>query len=247
MEIWVIWHPTYWLSGTIKALTAVFSVLTAILLTRLVPKALQLPSQSTLKRAYAEVQTASIGRKRAEEDVGRLTLWYDNLLDTAPDAMVISDSSGRILLVNRQTEKLFGYSREELIGQPVEILVPSQFRDKHPAHRAEYMALPHTRAMGEGLDLLGLRRDNSVFPIEISLSPIETTARQTRLERYPGCLGTQECGTRPARERSEVPRDSRFCPGCGGHRRYRRPHRSGQHGSGAPVRSSPGRIGRATG
>jgi PAS domain S-box-containing protein len=174
MEIWVIWHPTYWLSGMIKAIAAVFSVLTAILLTRLVPKALQLPGPSALERAHAEVQTASIGRKRAEEDVGRLNLWYHSLLDTAPDAMVISDSSGSMLLVNRQTEKLFGYAREELIGQSVEILVPSQFRDKHPAHRNEYVALPRTRAMGEGLDLLGLRKDNSVFPIEISLSPIET-------------------------------------------------------------------------
>jgi PAS domain-containing protein len=148
MEIWVIWHPTYWLSGTIKAIAAVLSVPTAILLTRLVPKALQLPDPSALNRAYAELQTASIGRKRAEEDVGRLNLWYDGLLDTAPDAMVISDSSGRILLVNRQTEKLFGYAREELIGQPVEILVPAQFRDKDPAHRNEYMALPHARAAG---------------------------------------------------------------------------------------------------
>ena len=99
---------------------------------------------------------------------------YRGLLEAAPEAMVISDSTGCILMVNVQTEKLFGYPREELIGQLVDILVPMQFRGKHPAHRAEYHAAPRTRSMGEGLELRGLRKDGSEFPVEIMLSPMKT-------------------------------------------------------------------------
>jgi PAS domain S-box-containing protein len=95
-------------------------------------------------------------------------------MEAAPDAMVISDFDGRILLVNAQTEKLFGYSREELLGQAIEVLVPERFRRKHPGHRVNYTALPRTRSMGEGLDLWGLRKDSTEFAVEISLSPIET-------------------------------------------------------------------------
>jgi PAS domain S-box-containing protein len=126
------------------------------------------------KAMHADGPAVGLGARYAQEDASRLSHWYGALLDTAPDAMVITDASGRILLINRQTERLFGYSREQLVGQPVEILVPAQFRDKHPAHRQRYMGAPRTRLMGEGLDLLGLRKDGSVFPIEISLSPIET-------------------------------------------------------------------------
>jgi PAS domain S-box-containing protein len=115
-----------------------------------------------------------IGGKSAPEDASDLSPLYGALLETAPDAIVVSDASGCILLINKQTERLFGYSRDQLVGQPVEILVPGQFRAKHAAHRDAYVALPRTRLIGEGRDLLGLRRDGSVFPVEICLSPIKT-------------------------------------------------------------------------
>jgi PAS domain S-box-containing protein len=88
--------------------------------------------------------------------------------------MVITDREGRIVLVNSQAERVFGYSRAELLGELVETLVPPRFRDHHRVHRASYVQKPQARGMGAGLDLFGRRKDGSEFPIEISLSPLET-------------------------------------------------------------------------
>jgi PAS domain S-box-containing protein len=99
---------------------------------------------------------------------------FGAFLEAAPDAVVIIDADGRIALVNAQTELLFGYSREELLGQPVERLLPERFRPGHAAHRENYRSDPRTRPMGAGLELSGLRKGGDEFPVDISLSPLPT-------------------------------------------------------------------------
>lgn len=99
---------------------------------------------------------------------------FRQIFDTAPDAMVIVDSQGCITLVNQQVERLFGFSRGELLGQKIEILVPRRYRTAHTHYRAQYTAAPDSRAMGSGLELYGTHRNGTEFPVEISLSPVST-------------------------------------------------------------------------
>jgi len=102
--------------------------------------------------------------------------WFELIVEGAPDAILMADRSRRITLINRSTELLFGYSRTELLGQPLEILVPQRFRDRHPDLVANFFATPKARSMGAGRDLFGLRKDGTEVPIEIGLNPIETAA-----------------------------------------------------------------------
>jgi PAS domain S-box-containing protein len=295
MEVWNRGHAEYWLAGVLKAVSAVASVATAILLARLVPQAWQYPSagqwmeansaletevrerrdleihlrirenrfreqaelldlifdavivrnakdeitywnrgaeelygwdaeevlgkvthelfQTVFPKALAEIQAEILetgyweaelmhrrrdgsvttvssrwvlrrdaegnpsGILESNRDIGRSKQEeqkFRNLLESAPDAIVIVDQKGLIQLINAQTEKLFGYTRAELIGAPVEALVPQCFRGRHWSHREGYAQSPQPRSMGAGLELYGRRKDGTEFPIEISLSPLET-------------------------------------------------------------------------
>ncbi len=117
-------------------------------------------------RVYGAAQDIT-ARKRAEEK-------FRGLLESAPDAMVIVNKQGEIVLINSQTQQLFGYIHDELLGKPVEVLVPKRFQINHAEHRVNYFMEPHVRLMGAGMELYGLRKDGSEFPVEISLSPLET-------------------------------------------------------------------------
>jgi len=99
---------------------------------------------------------------------------FHDLLEAAPDASVITDGDGRIVLVNANAETVFGYPRAELLGQKLETLLPARYRHNHRSHVAGYHAKPNARAMGSGLQLFGMRKDGTEFPVEVSLSPIET-------------------------------------------------------------------------
>jgi PAS domain S-box-containing protein len=150
MEVVTVWVPVYVLSASVKVLTALVSVTTAALLPFTVPQILSL------------IQTA----KASEAAEGR----FRALLEAAPDAMVVADKAGKMVLVNTQTERLFGYRRDELLGREIEMLVPARLRDQHSGNLTE----PRVRSMGAGLELYGLHKEGHEFPMEISRSPLAT-------------------------------------------------------------------------
>ncbi|PTQ80024.1 PAS domain S-box-containing protein/diguanylate cyclase (GGDEF)-like protein [Nitrosospira multiformis] len=130
-------------------------------------------SQEQRQHGYVLITSTDITHIKALRDAKLIGTKFGNLLDSAPDGIVIVNSSGRIVLVNAQAEKLFGYNADELCGQPVEMLQPPRKRDLHPGERAAYFAYPHIRTVGAEWELCGFRKDGTEFPVEMSLSPIE--------------------------------------------------------------------------
>ena len=161
MDAVLFWWPAYRLSALILFLTAIVSWMTVVAIYKYMPVALNLKTIKDFEKELME-------RKRSESK-------FIGLLESAPDAMVITNGEGKILMVNAQTEKIFGYNREEVIGKEVEIFVPQRFHHRHTSHRHGYVENPKVRGMGIGMNLFGRRKDGSEFPVEISLSPMKAT------------------------------------------------------------------------
>jgi PAS domain S-box-containing protein len=122
-----------------------------------------LPPLSDLSFAALDVQGKSQGE-----------ILFKHLLESTPDAMIIVDGGGKIVLVNKQTEQVFGFAREELLGQSVSVLIPPRFRHRHEDYLRSYREAPRVRPMGTSIEIWALRKDGSEFPAEISLGPLET-------------------------------------------------------------------------
>jgi PAS domain S-box-containing protein len=126
-----------------------------------------------LRQRINELEKIEEDKKKYVEELDKTKSMYEGLFEFAPDAIVVVDLEGRIVQANKQVERLFGYSREELLNAEHDILLPERFRVKHREHRRGFMADPHVRPMGTGLELFGRKKDGTEFPVDISLGPLQ--------------------------------------------------------------------------
>ncbi len=182
MAVWNLWHSTYRLEGLIKAITAMLSVGTAIACVRLLPAARQIatPSETAetntalkveigVREAAQSALQSLLEKQRLEEEAKLRTF-----VEAVAEGILLVSADGKIHIANRRIEEMFGYSREEMVGQGMDVLVPRRNRAAHAGLRDKYFAEPGVRAMGAGRDLTGCRKDGSEFPVEIGLSYVQT-------------------------------------------------------------------------
>lgn len=164
LEAGIFWWPAYRLSGTVKFITATVSWATVFALLPVLPKALALPGLSAVN---AELNRALTAKTRSEAR-------FRQVIEAAPNGMVMVNAEGTILLANSACAGIFGYGSGELVGRSIDSLIPDRFRGAHPGFRAAFHLAPETRAMGRGRDLYGRRKNGEEIPIEIGLNPIES-------------------------------------------------------------------------
>ena len=167
LNIWTLWHRTSPVESLGKFATGALA--TAALLWCVIPAILRLRAPVQLAQANQALPAEAALRARQA--------MFTQLFECVPDALILANAAGEIVAVNSQAERLFGYARQELWGQSIELLVPERFPHRHREHREHYMAAPRARAMGEGLALFGRRKGGQEFLVEISLSPLHIAAR----------------------------------------------------------------------
>ncbi|GAB4370119.1 MAG: hypothetical protein Kow00121_10610 [Elainellaceae cyanobacterium] len=165
LELWTLWHPTYWLAGGVKAFTALISVFTAIEMVPLIPQALALPNPTQLQQLNDDLQ-ASQAR-------------FAGILDIASDAIISIDTNQHITLFNRAAEKVFGYTAEEILGQSLDQLLPQRFAALHQQHISNFRERNgNTRRMGDRSEIFGRRKDGTEFAAEASISRLEVAGER---------------------------------------------------------------------
>ena len=174
IEVWTLWHPTYWVSGTLKALTAGVSLGGAMMLISLVGQILALPSPAELEAANQQLRREIAERQQVEAALHASQIRLAGILDIADDAIISIDKAQRITLFNQGAEKIFGYSAEEILGQSLDLLLPSRFREMHRQHIGEFANSPDVaRGMGQHREIVARRQDGREFLAEASISKLE--------------------------------------------------------------------------
>ena len=164
LEIWMLWHPMYWLLGGMKAVIALISVFTAIELLPLIPQVLALPSPTRSEQLNQDLQISQAQ--------------FAGIVDVASDAIVSINAAQQITLFNRTAERIFGYTADEVLGQSLNLLLPERYADLH--HHVHQLKGKHgdKRQMGERTEIFGRRKDGSEFPVEASITQLEIGGEQ---------------------------------------------------------------------
>jgi PAS domain S-box-containing protein len=180
MEAIIFWWPGYRLAGVIKLATALVSWATVITLVEVTPKVLAMRTPEELEREIERRKQVETEQRGVVEALKRSEAMFQGMFQFAPDTILVSAADGRIRQANLQAEHTFGYRREELIGQLVEVLIPERVHGNEGQHGAIYAVGPQRRRMGDGRELFGRRKNGEEFPVEVTLASLET--REGQLE-----------------------------------------------------------------